>query len=51
MKLNLQRGGVAQCVARQTRNVEVMGSSPTILGPRCFLEKETLPVLLSTGWF
>ena len=20
-------------------------------GPRCFLEQETLPLLLSTGWF
>jgi len=27
-----------------------MGSSPT-KGPRCFLEQETLPLLLSTGWF
>ena len=44
------RGGVAQWVARLTRNVEVMGSSP-IKGPRCFLEQETLPLLLSTGWF
>ena len=32
--------------ARLTRNVEVVGSSP-----RCFLEQETLPLLLSTGWF
>ena len=44
------RGGVAQWVARLTRNVEVVGSSP-IKGPRCFLEQETLPLLLSTGWF
>ena len=44
------RGGVAQWVARLTRNVEVMGSSP-IKGPRCFLEQETLPLFLSTGWF
>ena len=42
--------GVAQWVARLTRNVEVVGSSP-IKGPRCFLEQETLPLLLSTGWF
>ena len=42
--------GVAQWVARLTRNVEVVGSSP-IKGPRCFIEQETLPVLLSTGWF
>ena len=39
-----------QWVARLTRNVEVVGSSP-IKGPRCFLEQETLPLLLSTGWF
>ena len=44
------RGGVAQWVACLTRNVEVMGSSP-IKGPRCFLEQETLPLVLSTGWF
>ena len=44
------RGGGAQWVARLTRNVEVMGSSP-INGPGCFLEQETLPLLLSTGWF
>ena len=37
-------------IARLTRNVEVVGSSP-IKGPRCFLEQETLPLLLSTGWF
>ena len=40
----------AQWVARLTRNVEVVGSS-SIKGPSCFLEQETLPVLLSTGWF
>jgi len=42
--------GVTQSVARLTRNVEVVGSSP-IKGPRCFIEQETLPLLLSTGWF
>ena len=36
--------------ARLTRNVEVVGSSP-IKGPRCSLAQETLPLLLSTGWF
>ena len=41
---------MAQWVARLTRNVEVVGSSP-IKDPRCFLEQETLPLLLSTGWF
>ena len=41
------RGGV---VARLTRNVEVVGSS-LIKGPHCFLEQETLPLLLSIGWF
>ena len=43
-------GGVAQWVARLTRNVEVVGSRP-IKDPRCFFEQETLPLLLSTGWF
>ena len=33
----LIRGGIAQWVARLTRNVEVVGLS-TIKGPRCFLE-------------
>jgi len=41
---------VAQWVAHLTRNVAVVGSSP-IKGPRCFLEQETLPLFLSTGWF
>ena len=40
--------GVAQWVARLTRNVEIVGSSP-IKGPRCFLDQETLSLLLSTG--
>ena len=40
------RGGMAQWVARLTRNVEVVGSSP-----RCFIEQETLFLSLSTGWF
>ena len=35
----------AQWVARLTRNVEVVGSSP-IKGPRCFIEQETLPLCL-----
>jgi len=41
---------VAQWVASLTRNVEVVGSSP-IKGHCCFLEQETLPLLLSTGLF
>ena len=45
-----QRGGVAHWDALLTRNVEVVDSSP-IKGPRCFLEQETLPLLLSTGYF
>ena len=44
------RGSVAQWVAQLTRNMEVVGSSP-IKGPRCFLEQESLPLILSTGWF
>ena len=47
--LNLE-GGVAQWVPRLTRNVELVESSP-IKGPRCFLELDSLPLLLSTGWF
>ena len=41
------RGGVVQWVARLTRNVEALGSSP-IKGPRCFLEQETLPSLVGS---
>ena len=41
-----RRGAVG---ARLTRNVEVVGSSP-MKSPRCFLEQDTLPLLLSTGW-
>jgi len=41
---------MVQWVARLTRNVEVVGSS-LIKGRLCFLEQETLPLLLSTGWF
>ena len=43
-----RRGAVR--IARLTRYVEVVGLSP-IKGPCCFLEQETLPLLLSTGWF
>ena len=50
MLMLVTRGGVAQSVARLTRYVEVVGSS-CIEGPRCFPEQETLPLLLSTGWF
>ena len=38
------------CVAPLTRNVSFV-ELITIKGPRCFLEQETLPLLLSTGWF
>ena len=41
---------VAQWEARLTCNLSVVGSSP-IKGCRCFLEQETLTLLLSTGWF
>jgi len=44
------QGGVEQWVAHLTHHVEVVGSSP-IKGPHFFLEQETLPLLLSTGWF
>ena len=40
----------AAWVAHLTRNVEVVGSSPS-KGPRYLLEQETLPLLRSTGWF
>ena len=43
------RGGVAQWVARLIRYVEVVVWAPS--KARCFLEQETLPLLLSTGWF
>ena len=39
-----------QWVACLTRNVEVVCSSP-IKGPRYFIEQDTLPLLLNTGWF
>ena len=41
------KGGVAQFVARLTRNVEV-GSSPT-KGSCCFLEQDVVPSWLNTG--
>ena len=41
---------MAQLVARLTRNMEVVGLNP-IKGPHGFLEQETLPLLLNTGWF
>jgi len=44
------RVGVAHWVARLTRNVEVVDSSP-IKCPRCFLDQYTFPLLLSTGLF
>ena len=40
---------MAQWAARLTRNEEVVGLRP-VKGHRCFLEQETLPLLLSTGW-
>ena len=39
------RGGVAQWVARLTRKVEVVGSSP-IQGRRYFIEQEAYPYCL-----
>ena len=40
----------AQWVARITHNRYVVRSNP-IKGSRCLPEQETLPVLLSAGWF
>ena len=48
--VHMYKGRVAQWVALLTRNMEVVGWS-LIKGPRCFIEQETLPLLLSTGWF
>ena len=48
--IHTSRCGVVQWVARLTRNVKVMGSSP-IKGHRYFLEQESSPFMLSTGWF
>ena len=45
--MNWLRGGVVQWVARLTRNWSVT----PIKGSHYFLEQETLPSLLSTGWF
>jgi len=50
LTLDIHSGGVVHWVARLTCNVEVVGLSP-INNPCCFLEQETLPLLLSTGWF
>ena len=41
---------MAQLFARLTHNVLVVGWS-SFKGPLCFHEQETLPLLLSTGWF
>ena len=48
----LIRGGVAQWVACLTHNVKNVGSSSVKI-PSCFLEQETLPLLLITciDWF
>ena len=47
LNLSHSRGGEAQWVARLTFNLSAVGSSP-IKVPRCFIEQETLPSLLST---
>ena len=49
IKNNSKRGGVVQWVACLTRNVEVVCSSP-IQGPRCFIEQDALPLLLTKGF-
>ena len=46
--LALQRRSLAHWVA--SRNVEVVSSTP-INAPSCFFGQDTLPLLLSTGWF
>ena len=42
------RSGAVGCTS-DSRNVEVVGTNPNN-DPRCFIEQETLPLLLSTGW-
>jgi len=51
-QMNVPVNAMAQLshMQRLTRNVDVVGSSP-VNGPRCFIEQETLPLLLRTGWF
>ena len=44
----VQQRGTVGCTSDSY--VEVVGSSP-VKGPRCLLEQNTLPLLLSTGWF
>ena len=48
--ITLNKSFLAQWVVRLTRNRSVV-SSNHINGSPCFLEHETLPLLLSTGWF
>ena len=45
------RGGVAQWVARLTRNVKVTWVCAPSNAPVVSLCKKHLPLLLSTGWF
>jgi len=40
---------MAQCVAHMTPNQSVIGPN-AIKGLHCYLEQETFPALLSTGW-
>ena len=47
---SIYRGGVAQWVARLTRNRSFVCKNP-ITGFRRFIKQLTLPSLLSTGWF
>ena len=49
MYMKLLRDDVVQWVTRVTRNLEIIGSSPST-DYRCFIEQEPLPLLLSTGW-
>ena len=49
--LQMSRRGVAHWVARLTRNVEVVGSSPIKAPVVSLSKKETLPLLLIIGWF
>ena len=45
-----EAGGLTVRTSRLTCNRSVVSSNPN-KGSHCFLEQETLPSLLSTGWF
>ena len=40
---------MVQCVSHLARNGSIVSLNPVTVS-HCFLKKETLPLLLSTGW-